>query len=75
MQSAAAIISLFSGLQPLTRSNVISAMAHKVIISRQHLDAFLSSPTHADVVAFIEQLNSAVIGKTLRSECYVGPVS
>ena len=37
----------------------------KRIISRAHLDAFLSSETHADVVAFVEKLNESVVGVKL----------
>lgn len=50
-------------------------MAEKKIVSRAHLDAFLRSQTHADVVEFIEALNEASIGITLRTECFESEVS
>jgi serine/threonine-protein phosphatase 2A activator len=49
-------------------------MAEKKIISRQHLEAFLNSPTHAEVVLFIEALNAQAVGITLRHECAEGEV-
>lgn len=49
-------------------------MAEKKIISRQHLDAFLLSQTHQDVVDFLEALNEQAIGTTLRAECYESDV-
>lgn len=50
-------------------------MAEKKIISRAHLDAFLHSQTHTDVVEFIEALNEASIGIKLHDECYESEVS
>lgn len=52
-----------------------SNMAEKKIVSRAHLEAFLHSQTHADVVEFIEALNEASIGIKLRDECYESEVS
>lgn len=51
-------------------------MAEKKIVSRQHLEAFLASRTHSDVVEFVEELNESVVGVTLRSkECHQSEVS
>lgn len=50
-------------------------MAEKKIVSRAHLDAFLHSQTYQDVVDFIEALNEASIGITLRAEVYESEVS
>lgn len=49
-------------------------MAEKQIVSRQHLEAFLESQTHADVVLFLENLNESAVGATLRQECYQSEV-
>jgi serine/threonine-protein phosphatase 2A activator len=49
-------------------------MAEKKIISRQHLDAFLHSQTHQDVVDFLEALNDQAIGVTLRQDCFESEV-
>lgn len=46
----------------------------KRIISRHHLEAFLASPTHADLVAFLERLNSSVIGVKLSDPVVERPV-
>ncbi|GAA5936743.1 peptidylprolyl isomerase RRD2 [Sporobolomyces koalae] len=37
----------------------------KRIVSKAHLDAWLSSSTHADVVRFVEDLNESVVGLKL----------
>jgi serine/threonine-protein phosphatase 2A activator len=50
-------------------------MAEKKIVSRAHLDAFLNSQTHTDVVDFVEALNEASIGVSLRDECFESDVS
>lgn len=52
-----------------------AAMAEKKIISRHQLDAFINSPTHADVVGFIADLNESAVGRTLRAEVHQSPVS
>ncbi|KAL7010236.1 Serine/threonine-protein phosphatase 2A activator 2 [Cystobasidiomycetes sp. EMM_F5] len=44
-------------------------MAAKRVISRQHLDVFTNGQTHADVVKFIETLNTATVGISLRQTC------
>ncbi|GAA5873437.1 hypothetical protein JCM1840_007384 [Sporobolomyces johnsonii] len=40
----------------------------KRIVSKAHLDAWLSSPTHNDVLSFIEELNDSVVGTKLTDE-------
>ncbi len=50
-------------------------MAEKKIISRQHLEAFLKSQTHADVVEFLEALNESAVGVKLRDQCHESDVS
>lgn len=42
-----------------------STLPTKRIVSKAHLDAWLDSPTHADVVRFVEQLNQSVVGVKL----------
>lgn len=37
----------------------------KHILSRAHLDAFLRSPAHDQIVGFIDALNDAIVGKKL----------
>lgn len=37
----------------------------KHILSRAHLDAFLRSPAHAEILNFIDALNDSVVGKKL----------
>ncbi|PLW58791.1 hypothetical protein PCANC_00334 [Puccinia coronata f. sp. avenae] len=39
-----------------------SCKPKKLIISNTHLQAFISSATHAEVVEFIENLNHSIIG-------------
>lgn len=48
--------------------------ASKKIISRQHLEAFLESQTHAEVVEFVEALNESAVGVTLRQDCHTSEV-
>ncbi|GAA5911633.1 hypothetical protein JCM6882_008060 [Rhodosporidiobolus microsporus] len=40
----------------------------KRIVSKAHLEAWLASPAHADVLAFVEQLNESVVGVKLTGE-------
>lgn len=47
----------------------------KRIISRAHLQAFLDSSTHQDLVDFLEETNEAVVGQTLRQDITLSPVS
>jgi hypothetical protein len=49
-------------------------MVEKRIISRQHLDAFLNSQTHTDIVDFVNALNQSTIGVTLRQDCLLSEV-
>lgn len=37
----------------------------KRILSKEHLAAFSLSATHGDIVAFVDDLNDAVVGKKL----------
>ncbi|GAA6054579.1 hypothetical protein JCM3770_000060 [Rhodotorula araucariae] len=41
------------------------ALPTKRIVSVAHLEAWLNSPTHANVVAFVHELNDAVVGAKL----------
>ncbi|KZT26097.1 Phosphotyrosyl phosphatase activator [Neolentinus lepideus HHB14362 ss-1] len=45
----------------------------KVILSKEQLEAFQSSQTHRDIVSFIEDLNSAVVGVKLSDPCSESP--
>ncbi|TFK52855.1 Phosphotyrosyl phosphatase activator [Heliocybe sulcata] len=45
----------------------------KLILSKEQLDAFQASQTHRDIVAFIEELNTAVVGVKLTDECSESP--
>ncbi|GAA5973830.1 hypothetical protein JCM11641_003181 [Rhodosporidiobolus odoratus] len=42
-----------------------SVLPTKRIVSKAHLDAWLSSSTHEEVVAFVEELNESVVGVRL----------
>ena len=46
----------------------------KVILSKEQLELFQASKTHADIVAYIETLNEAVVGVKLTDECSQSPV-
>jgi len=46
----------------------------KRIVSKAHLDAWLTSPTHADVVAFVQDLNDSVVGVKLTDKVPSSPV-
>jgi hypothetical protein len=46
----------------------------KRIISRAHLQSFLDSPTYADLVAFVTELNESVKGVKLTDEVIESPV-
>lgn len=43
-------------------SSSSSSLPRKRILSKQHLEAFQASPTHADVIGFIEELNGSIVG-------------
>lgn len=47
----------------------------KRIISRAHLQSFLDSPTHQDLVRFLEELNESVVGYKLTEEVEESEVS
>ncbi len=47
----------------------------KRIISRAHLQAFLESPTHTDLVNFITETNDSVVGHKLTDPLEPSPVS
>lgn len=51
------------------------AVPTKRIISRAHLQTFLDSPTHADVVNFITELNESVVGVKLSDQVHESKVS
>jgi serine/threonine-protein phosphatase 2A activator len=51
-----------------------SSKPKKFIISNTHLQAFISSATHAEVVGFIENLNNSIIGLPLDHPVLVSPV-
>ncbi|GAA5828888.1 hypothetical protein JCM3766R1_003854 [Sporobolomyces carnicolor] len=42
-----------------------TSLPTKRIVSKAHLDAWLSSSTHSDVVTFVEKLNESVVGVKL----------
>jgi len=46
----------------------------KRIVSKAHLDVWLSSATHSDVVAFVEELNESVVGVKLTDDLPSSPV-
>ncbi|PLW41032.1 hypothetical protein PCASD_07942 [Puccinia coronata f. sp. avenae] len=50
-----------------------SSKPKKFIISNTHLQAFISSATHAEVVGFIENLNNSIIGLPLDHPVLVSP--
>jgi serine/threonine-protein phosphatase 2A activator len=52
-----------------------STLPTKRIISRAHLQAFLESPTHADLVNFITETNESVVGHKLTEPIEPSPVS
>lgn len=70
----AALITVHLALSFINAASAPSFMAEKKIISRAHLDAFLHSQTHTDVVEFIEALNEASIGIKLGDACYESEV-
>ncbi|GAA5845617.1 hypothetical protein JCM11251_007770 [Rhodosporidiobolus azoricus] len=45
-----------------------SQVPTKRIVSKAHLEVWLASPAHADVLAFVEQLNESVVGVKLTDE-------
>jgi len=47
----------------------------KRIVSKAHLDAWLSSSTHQDVVKFVEDLNESVVGVKLTDQVPESEVS
>jgi serine/threonine-protein phosphatase 2A activator len=49
-------------------------LPEKRIISQAHLEAFLSSPTHQDILAFIEALNDRCAGVKTTDSCERSPV-
>lgn len=50
-------------------------MAEKKIVSRAHLDAFLASQTHDEVLQFVEAMNESSIGITLQADSYESEAS
>jgi serine/threonine-protein phosphatase 2A activator len=51
-------------IEPEIRTKSIT-QPRKLIISNAHLQAFIDSVTHAEVVDFIESLNQSIIGLPL----------
>ncbi|GAA5838672.1 hypothetical protein JCM5353_006473 [Sporobolomyces roseus] len=45
-----------------------TSLPTKRIVSKAHLDAWLSSSTHTDLVNFVEELNESVVGVKLHDE-------
>ncbi|KAI5476964.1 phosphotyrosyl phosphatase activator [Pseudohyphozyma bogoriensis] len=50
-----------------------STLPTKRIVSRAHLDVFLSSPTHQDIVNFVTELNNSVEGVKLTDSVTPSP--
>ncbi len=46
----------------------------KTILTKEQLDYFQASKTHADIINFIESLNESVVGLKLRDHCSSSPV-
>ena len=46
----------------------------KCILTKEQMEAFQASKTHADVVSYIETLNNSVIGVKLTDECSASEV-
>lgn len=46
----------------------------KRVVSKAHLEAWLRSGTHDDVVAFVEQLNEAAVGVKLTDDVHTSEV-
>lgn len=52
-----------------------TSLPTKRIVSKAHLDAWLSSSTHSDVVTFVEKLNESVVGVKLTDSVLESEVS
>lgn len=52
-----------------------TALPTKRIVSKAHLDAWLTSSTHSELVKFVEELNESVVGIKLRDEVVQSDVS
>lgn len=52
-----------------------TSLPTKRIVSKAHLDAWLSSSTHTDLVNFVEELNESVVGVKLHDEVLESDVS
>ena len=46
----------------------------KAILTKENLEAFQESKTHADIVEYIKILNESVLGVKLLDNCPVSPV-
>jgi len=52
-----------------------TALPTKRIVSKAHLDAWLTSSTHSELVNFVEELNESVVGIKLSGEIVESDVS
>jgi hypothetical protein len=55
-------------------SSGIYRAPQKEILSPAQLEQFQQSPTHSQLLAYIQRLNDAVIGVKLRDPCYESEV-
>lgn len=46
----------------------------KAILTKENLEAFQASETHADIVNYIKTLNESILGVKLSDDCPVSPV-
>lgn len=53
----------------------MAELPRKRIVSMRHLDAFLHSDTHADIVSFVQQLSDASVGVKLTDQLELSPAS
>merc|ERR1711939_146323 len=51
----------------------MAELPRKRIVSMRHLDAFLHSDTHADIVSFVQQLSDASVGVKLTDQLELSP--
>lgn len=51
---------------PQPEASTSYAPPTKRILSQAHLRAFQRSPTHRDIVSFIDALNESIVGKKLQ---------
>jgi serine/threonine-protein phosphatase 2A activator len=66
-----------AAVAPPTASAAVPAddgLPRKRILSQAHLKAFKESETYKDIVGFVEELNSAIVGKKLSENREESPV-